>query len=96
MPLKNTPNTALLAAQDLAAWLCKEVFLDRDSAQAHINLVLALTDSKQQGGLYHLEQAKNILQQDPSQKNDVLENFAEALRRRPDWSTVSRIQEKLF
>jgi len=87
--LANLPEDAAKSAR-------KAVFLDRDSAQAHINLVLALTDSKQQGALYHLEQAKNILAKDPSQKDDVLENFAEALRRRPDWSTVSRIQEKLF
>jgi predicted Zn-dependent protease len=74
----------------------KAVFLDRDSAQAHINLALALTESKQQGVTYHLQQAKQLLTTYPEQQKEVSENFGEAFKRRPDWTTASEIQKKVL
>jgi predicted Zn-dependent protease len=88
----------LLHSEPLEAARCarKAVFLDRDSAQAHINLALALTDSKQQGITYHLQQATQLLQTYPEQKEGVLENFGDAAKRRPDWTTAPTIQSKVL
>jgi predicted Zn-dependent protease len=74
----------------------KSVFLDRDSAQAHINLALALTDSKQQGITYHVQQAQQLLTTYPDQKEAVLENFTEGQKRRPDWTTLIKLQQKIL
>ncbi|WP_218079481.1 tetratricopeptide repeat protein [Anthocerotibacter panamensis] len=74
----------------------KAVFLDRDSAQAHINLALALTDSKQQGVNYHLLQATELLKTYPDQLPDVQENFQEALKRRPTWTIAKTLQQKVI
>ncbi|WP_287128016.1 M48 family metallopeptidase [Candidatus Cyanaurora vandensis] len=87
--LADQPEAAVKSAR-------KAVFLDRDSAQAHINLILGLTDSKQQGVTYHRQQARQLLQQFPDQRPAVLDNFATAQTRRPDWTTAQTLQAELF
>lgn len=74
----------------------KAVFLDRDSAQAHINLAVALTDSKQQGITYHVQQAQQLLTAHPDQKEAVLENFAEGHQRRPDWVALKTLEQRIL
>ncbi len=87
--LQQQPDLAVKAAR-------KAVFLDRDSAQAQINLAIGLLESQQQGANYHLQQAQQALEKDPTQKAGIVENFQDALKRVPDWDTMLKIQLRLF
>ncbi len=87
--LANQPEEAVKAAR-------KAVFYDRDSAQAHLNLTLALLDSGQQGASYHLQQAQELLKRYTEQRKSMMENFQSARQRRPDWVTIQTIQRKVL
>jgi len=83
--LNNQPKLALEAAR-------KAVPLGPTDAQARINLVLAMLETKQKGVREPMEQALQIVALDGDQAEQVAENINDGLTRRPDWAALLKVQ----
>jgi predicted Zn-dependent protease len=86
--LAEKPNSAYKAAQ-------KAVKLNPEDPQARVNLSIAMLETGQKGVRSHIE----IIQQlamIPELKTELEESFADGLKRKPDWSSLSRVQSWVF
>ncbi|WP_287129503.1 tetratricopeptide repeat protein [Candidatus Cyanaurora vandensis] len=83
--LNDQPKLALDAAR-------KAVPLGQADAQARINLVLAMLETKQKGVREPMEQAIQIVTLDQDQAEQVAHNITDGLERRPDWSALLKVQ----
>jgi len=84
--LDNQAPLAVKAAQ-------KAVRLTPEDPQAHINLAIAMLETSQKGVREHVEAAQNWLMLLKDLKPEIIENFQEGLRRRPNWSALEKVRD---
>ncbi len=86
--LADKPEQALKAAQ-------RSVKLDRNSAQARVNLALAMLETDTKGVRDHVEAAQRFMAVDNETRQEIAENLNDGLERRPDWKSLQRVQNWL-
>jgi predicted Zn-dependent protease len=84
--VNNQPTLALKAAQ-------KSVKLNPEDPQARINLAIAMLDTSQPGVREHVQLAAAMLMVMTELKTEIIENFEDGLRRRPNWSSLERVKK---
>jgi len=84
--VNNQPTLALKAAQ-------KSVKLNPEDPQARINLAIAMLDTSQSGVREHVQLAAAMLMVMTELKTEIIENFADGLRRRPNWNSLDRVKK---
>ncbi|AFY72516.1 hypothetical protein Syn7502_00352 [Synechococcus sp. PCC 7502] len=77
---------ALKAAQ-------KSVKLNPEDPQARINLAIAMLETAQSGVREHIQLAHTLLTVLPDLKEEIVENFEDGLRRRPNWASLERVKK---
>jgi predicted Zn-dependent protease len=87
--LNDQPALALTTAQ-------KAVKLNPQDPQARINLALALLDSGKKGVREHVQIAGQIMQIAEDMQEEVLQNIADGLTRKPEWKSMERIKAWLL
>jgi predicted Zn-dependent protease len=87
--LEEQPNSALKAAQ-------KAVKLSPQDPQARINLASAMLEAGSKGVREHIEIVQQIITLDPEIRQEIVDNIQDGLTRKPDWSSLIRIQKWLF
>lgn len=87
--LADQPQKALKAAQ-------RGVKADKHAPQGQINLALALLDSGGKGVRKHIEKAQEMIGLSDDLRDDVIDNIQDGLKRKPDWSSLQRVQRWLF
>jgi tetratricopeptide (TPR) repeat protein len=87
--LDGKSSQALKAAQ-------KAVKLSPEDPQARINLAIAMLETSQKGIREHIEAAQNWLMIMSDLKPEIVENFEEGKRRRPNWSNLEKVQNWVF
>jgi hypothetical protein len=80
--IDNQPTLALKAAQ-------KSVKLSPEDPQARI----AMLDTSQPGVREHIQLATAMLMVMKDLKAEIVENFEDGLRRRPNWSSLERVKK---
>jgi predicted Zn-dependent protease len=86
--LENRPQDALKAAQ-------KANKINPYDAQSRINLALAMLDSKQAGVREHIEIAGQMMLASAEVNDLVMENIADGLKRKPEWTSLARVKQWL-
>jgi tetratricopeptide (TPR) repeat protein len=74
----------------------KAVKLSPEDPQARINLAIAMLETSQKGVREHIEAAQNWMMILKDMKAEIVENFEEGKRRRPDWKELERVQNWVF
>jgi tetratricopeptide (TPR) repeat protein len=74
----------------------KAVKLSPEDPQARINLAIAMLETSQKGVREHIEAAQNWMMILKDMKEEIVENFEEGKRRRPDWKELERVQNWVF
>ena len=87
--LDNNAKLALKAAQ-------KAVKITPEDPQARINLAIAMLELSQKGVREQVEAAQNWLMILKDIKPEIVENFEEGLRRRPDWKALEKVRDWLL
>ena len=87
--LDNKANLAVKAAQ-------KAVKIAPEDPQGHINLAIAMLELSQKGVRQQVEAAQNWLMILKDMKPEIVENFEEGLRRRPDWKALEKVRDWLL
>jgi predicted Zn-dependent protease len=87
--LSDKPNAAYKAAQ-------KAIKLNPQDPQSRVNLALAMLESGRSGVREHVDIATQVLTAVDELKQEIQNNFEEALRRKPDWKSLLRLQKWLF
>ncbi len=87
--LENKPQLALKAAQ-------KSMKIDPFDAQTRINLAAAMLEIKQSGVREHIEMAKSLVEAAPEVHDQVVTNFKDGFTRKPDWTSLKRIEKLIF
>lgn len=83
--LDEKPQQAYKAAQ-------KAVKLNPEDPQARINLAMAMLETGKKGVRPHIELAQTIVNAVPELRQEVTDNFADGLSRKPDWASLQRLQ----
>jgi len=83
--LADKPQQALKAAQ-------RSVKLDRSSAQARLNLAIAMLETDTKGVREHIEATQRFMALDGDTRQEVEDNIADGLERRPNWASLQRVQ----
>lgn len=88
----------LLAEKPSAAYEAahKAVKLNPQDPQARVNLVLAMLDGSKKGVREHIEIAQQLIMAIPDLREEVSQNIADGLTRKPDWKSLQRVQTWLF
>jgi predicted Zn-dependent protease len=86
--LAEKPNSAYKAAQ-------KAVKLNPEDPQARVNLAVAMLETGQKGVRSHIEMIQRLAMI-PDLKTELEESFADGLKRKPDWPSLSRVQAWVF
>ncbi|MDB9314490.1 hypothetical protein PN462_15365 [Spirulina sp. CS-785/01] len=86
--LADKPNQALRAAQ-------KSVKMDKKAPQVRINLALAMLETGQKGVRTHIEAAQEMMALSSEIRQDIEENIADGLNRKPDWEALHRVKQWL-
>ena len=84
--LNNQATLALKAAK-------QAVKLSPEDPQARINLAIALLETNQKGVREQVEAAQNWLMLLSDLKEEIIENFAEGARRRPNWEPLEKVRK---
>jgi hypothetical protein len=87
--LNDQPELALPVAQ-------KAVKLNQQDPQARVNLALAMLDSKRAGVREHVDVASQMMVIAEELKEEVLNNIADGMARKPDWKSLVRIKAWLI
>jgi tetratricopeptide (TPR) repeat protein len=74
----------------------RAVKLSPEDPQARINLAIAMLETSQKGIREHIEAAQNWLMVMSDLKEEIVENFEEGLRRRPNWSNLEKVRNWVF
>lgn len=83
--LDEKPHQAYKAAQ-------KAVKLNPEDPQARINLAMAMLETGKKGVRPHIELAQTIVNAVPELRQEVTDNFADGLSRKPEWDSLQRLQ----
>jgi len=86
--LENQPNNALKAAKTA-------VKLNPQDPQARVNLASAMLESGQTGVREHIQIVQQIIVLDAEIRQEIMDNIQDGLTRKPDWSSLIRIQKWL-
>lgn len=84
--LEDKPQSAYKAAQ-------KAVKLNPEDPQARINLAIAMLETGQKGVRPHVELAQTLVAAVAELRQEVLENFADGHKRKPDWPSLERVEQ---
>ncbi|RMF25918.1 MAG: hypothetical protein D6756_04740 [Cyanobacteria bacterium J083] len=87
--LTDQPKKALKAAQ-------KATKLEPAAPQSRINLVLAMLETGEKGVRQHIEKVQEIMLLDAQIRQDLAENIADGLNRKPNWQSLIRVKKWLF
>lgn len=87
--LAEKPSQAFEAAQ-------KAVKLNTQDPQARVNLVLAMLATDRKGVRAHVEVAQQIMMAVAELREEVQQNIADGLTRKPGWKDLERVQAWLF
>lgn len=87
--LEDKASSALKAAQ-------RAVKLNPQDPQARVNLAVAMLDSGKTGVREHIEVATQLIMAVPELKQEVQESIQDGFNRKPDWPSMSRVQNWLF
>ena len=87
--LEDKPSSAQKAAKTA-------VKLNPHDPQARINLAIAILDLKEKGVRPHVEVTQQLLMASDELLEEVKKNFEEGLSRKPDWKSLTRVQQWLF
>jgi predicted Zn-dependent protease len=87
--LSNKSSAALKAAQ-------KAVKLHPQDAQSRVNLAVAMLETGQKGVRQHVEQAMQFIMIDSDMREEVKQNIADGMNRKPDWQSMERVRKWLF
>jgi hypothetical protein len=77
---------ALKAAQ-------KSVKLNPEDPQARVNLAIAMLETSQSGVREHIQLTQTLLMVMTDLKAEIIENFEDGLRRRPNWASLERVKK---
>jgi predicted Zn-dependent protease len=83
--LDSKPTAAYKAAKTA-------VKLNPQDPQARVNLAIAMLETAQKGVREHIDIAGQIMLVAPELKEEVEQNFEEALSRKPDWKSLNRVK----
>lgn len=86
--LENQPSYALKAAKTA-------VKLNPQDPQARVNLASAMLESGQAGVRQHIEIVQQIMALEAEIRQEIFDNIQDGLTRKPDWSSLIRIQKWL-
>lgn len=74
----------------------KAVKFNGEDAQARVNLAVAMLESGQKGVREHIEMAQQLITLSKDLKQEVEENIADGLQRKPDWNSLKRVHQWLL
>lgn len=87
--LDSKPTQAFKAAS-------KAVKLNPQDPQARVNLAVAMLETAKTGVREHIEVAIQVCMASEELREEVQKNFEDALTRKPDWKSMSRVQSWVF
>lgn len=87
--LSNKSTAALKAAQ-------KAVKLHPQDAQSRVNLAVAMLETGQKGVREHVDRAMQFIMVDSEMRDEVKQNIADGMSRKPDWQSLERVRKWLF
>jgi predicted Zn-dependent protease len=87
--LVDKPKNAYKAAQ-------KAVKLNPQDPQARVNLAVAMLDSGEKGVRPHIELTQQLIIASSELHNEVKENIADGLTKKPEWKSLLQVQKWLF
>jgi predicted Zn-dependent protease len=87
--LSDKSNAALKAAQ-------KAVKLHPQDAQSRVNLAVAMLETGQKGVREHVDRAMQFIMVDSDMRDEVKQNIADGMSRKPDWQSMERVRKWLF
>lgn len=87
--LADKPNQAYEAAQ-------KAVKLNPQDPQARVNLVLAMLETDKKGVRTHVEVVQQLVMAVPELRDEVSQNIADGMARKPGWKSMERLNTWLF
>lgn len=88
----------LLAGNGSAAYKVaqRSVKLSSQDPQSRVNLAIAALEAGKKGVRDHIEIASQVMALSSDLRQEVEDNLAEGLRRRPDWPSLLRVRQWLF
>ena len=86
--LADKPNSAYKAAQ-------KAVKFNPEDAQARVNLAIAMLATNQKGVRKHIEIVQQLMLVSEL-RDEVNENFADGLKRKPEWPQLEKVKAWIF
>ncbi|NER37412.1 MAG: hypothetical protein F6J93_26185 [Oscillatoria sp. SIO1A7] len=87
--LENKPNKAYKFAH-------KAVKLNPQDAQARVNLAVTMIESGRKGVRPHVDMALQLIIAADELRDEVKENIADGLNRKPDWPGLQKVKKWLF
>jgi len=87
--LVDKPKNAYKAAQ-------KAVKLNPQDPQARVNLAVAMLDSGEKGVRPHIELTQQLIIASSELHDEVKQNIADGLTRKPEWKSLIQVQKWLF
>uniref|UniRef100_B8HL18 TPR repeat-containing protein n=1 Tax=Cyanothece sp. (strain PCC 7425 / ATCC 29141) TaxID=395961 RepID=B8HL18_CYAP4 len=87
--LDDKPQSAYQAAQ-------KAVKLNPEDPQARVNLAIAMLETGKKGVRSHIELVQHIVMAIAELREEVQQNLADGLERKPNWQSLKRVQSWLF
>jgi len=87
--LSSNSSAALKAAQ-------KAVKLHPQDAQSRVNLAVAMLETGQKGVREHVDRAMQFIMIDSDMREEVKQNIADGMSRKPDWQSMERVRKWLF
>jgi predicted Zn-dependent protease len=87
--LEDRPTAAYKTAQ-------RAVKLNPQDPQARVNLAVALLETGKKGVREHIDMAAQVLAASAELRNETKASIEEGLSRKPDWKSLSRVQQWLF
>ncbi|MGL4619446.1 MAG: tetratricopeptide repeat protein, partial [Chroococcidiopsis sp.] len=74
----------------------KAVKLHPQDAQSRVNLAVAMLETGQKGVREHVDRAMQFIMVDSDMRDEVKQNIADGMSRKPDWQNMERVRKWLF
>lgn len=74
----------------------KAVKLNPQDAQARVNLAVAMLGNRQTGVRQHVDLALQLIMVDSEMRDEIQQNIADGLSRKPNWKELERVRKWLF